>query len=293
MGKVDQIKNYLNRMDNEIKRYYVTLAMAAEYQTLQWAETSLKPEIIVAGIPIFSVQKEGHAASDEILKYRSIGGIFLAHQKGGNRTFKFDALIYGPSRLILLAALQKLLRLGRQIGYPIGDMTWDGWVKYTPQEVAVRQNSIGGYVDNFADFSKAYVPYHRTYPIITDSKIYTNMYLETLVVREDIRLGINCIEVRCAFREYYPPTNIEKTVVEEGKGEDKTTKVYYETWQDPKETLRLKRNDLFLNMVWAARTTTEYYLTKDLQEKEKGKFFIEGAILAATCLPFFGYMGMV
>jgi hypothetical protein len=268
--------------------------MAAEYETLQFAEITLKPEIIIAGIPIYSVQKQGHAASDEMLKYRSIGGIFLAHQKGGNRTFKFDALIYGPSRLLLLAALQKLLKHGRQIGIPLSDIkgfdTWQTPSGYTAEDRAIRQNSISSYVDNEAQLNLSFVPYHRTFPIITDSKIYTNMYLETLVVRENIKLGINCIEVRCAFREYYPPTNIEIRKQNEGTEDEK---LYYDTWLDPKETLRLKRNDLFLNMVWATRTTVKHFLTKDLQEKERGKFFIEGAILAATCIPFFGYMGMV
>jgi len=275
-------------MDEQVKRYYITMGLAAQYTAMQWADTRLKPEIIVAGIPIYSVQREGHAASDEILKYRSIGGIFLAHQKGGNRTFKFDALIYGPSRLMLLGALQQLLRHGRQTGLPIDELSWDSYQKYTAKDVAVRQNAIGAYVDNWEQVMASYVPYHRTFPIITDSKIYTNMYLETLVSREDIRLGINCIEIRCAFREYYPPTDVE--IKESGEG--KKEKYYYETWIDPEKAIRLKRQDLSINFAWAVRKFAEFFLNREIHEKEEAKYVIEGAILGATCIPFFAYMRM-
>jgi len=184
---------------------------------------------------------------------------------------------------MLLAALQKLLRFGRQVGLPVSDIVWDYWKDYSAKQIAVRQNSIGGYVDSWEDLQKSDVPYHRTFPIITESKIYSNMYLETLVIKEDIRLGINCIEVRCAFREYYPPTDIQIDTPEEGA---KDQKWYYETWQDTDIMMRTKRTDLMLNFIWATRTVVKGYLTPDLQEKERNKYFIEGAILAATCVPF-------
>ena len=74
---------------------WITMLMA-EYLQLRQTDNDnsgnyKRPEIIVAGIPIWGLGRIGHALSDEILKYRSTGGFFMAHQKGSKETFKFTA----------------------------------------------------------------------------------------------------------------------------------------------------------------------------------------------------------
>ena len=110
------------------RRYAWTTMLAKQYIAmtgrgqLPWAEpVQHAPDIIIAGIPVWNVNKIGHASSDEILKYRSMGGVFLAHQKGGKHTFKFTAHFFGPIRYILTKLLEGILILGSESAEKIGE----------------------------------------------------------------------------------------------------------------------------------------------------------------------------
>ena len=118
MSKVEQMKKIIGDNTN---RYWAVFGMAAEFLALQLAPTTYQPDAIIAGLPIYHMQHEGHAASDEMLKYRSMGTIFLAHQKGGKRTFKCTLLIQGPARLYVLMFLQFLQKAGIQENITLSD----------------------------------------------------------------------------------------------------------------------------------------------------------------------------
>ena len=117
--------------DNSV-RYLTAFSLASEFLALQLAPTTYQPDCMIAGLPVYNVQHEGHAASDETLKYRSMGTVFLAHQKGGKRTFKCTLLIQGPARLYVLWYLQYLQRRGLQENIVLSD-----FIKKTGAEVEI------------------------------------------------------------------------------------------------------------------------------------------------------------
>ena len=211
-------KLLLKNMYEEHKRYLWAGSLASAFMGLRATIPELAPEIILGGIPIYNIQRQGHAASDELLKYRSMGGVFLAHQKGGNRTFIFTVKAFGPFRLALIRVLEELQWKGKEDKGMVQDISevndilsyageTDKLAKIDGQTTR-STNLITSYTAEYDEYLEEEYVYHKTIPIITDSKIYTNMYLETLVYREDVRLGMNCMEIRCAFRQYLPPTNV-------------------------------------------------------------------------------------
>jgi len=327
------VKVMMKDFYKKYKRYLWTASLAASYQTLKMGLPDIAPEIILGGIPIYTVQKQGHAASDEMLKYRAMGGVFLAHQKGGNRTFHFTARIFGPQRLIIVRILEQLQWGGREISQNIGDqvgteldvkdvLTYAG-DKDDLQAVGIpaakSPNVITSYTSSYKGYLEKEFGYHKTIPIITDSKIYTNMYLETLVYREDVRLGLNCIEVRCAFRQYLPPTNInimsdlydpvlqesinQAIVINQLENSQNTiledipveihNKYYYQLFISEEELNDFKRNEMIINIMWASRTViNEYFINQNLGQIQRNNYGIELSTLAFLGAGYLAYVGL-
>jgi len=281
---VEKTKNMWDILRENSTRYYKTMAYALEYVGLQLAPTTYQPDSIIAGLPVYNLQHEGHAASDELLKYRSIGTIFLAHQKGGKRTYRCTLLIEGPARLYVLAFLQRLQRLGIQQDLTINEFTTLSGLEIPPSVeepfIPPSANDKIRYIHGYQHVGKEMIAYHKTCPIITDTKIYTNMYLETLRYTEDIKIGAEVMQIDCAFREFIPPMHIRWY-----KGNaDKKERGYFATWLTDEERSALRRIDLLINSMWAFRSYFEETLHPDIQQKQSGQYNIEGAILAVGAL---------
>ena len=291
---VSWFNTYQKVIAKKVKRYAWTALLMTQYLAMKGQGigegTIIKPELIVAGIPVWHVNKLGHAASDEILKYRSMGGIFLAHQKGGKYTFKFTAQIFGPMRLVTYKLLEALQLLGTEESRNVkGELKklktikWVGELKdniINPQDMQ-DAGSLGSPIIDYTrtgGFHKEDYGYHRTFPIITETRIYTDMYLETLVMRESVKLGKNVIEILCAFRQYMPPTSYQKVEVN-----IQTDRQYYTTFVPDNMRKAFKRLDLILNIGWAAQQTLHDILGQSspdlIYQKEMGKFGWEGTIL--------------
>lgn len=269
-----------------------TLALSQEYAMLRqeqaltvfgaldddWVHHQMRPEIIIAGLPIYSVQHLGHASSDEILKYRSMGGIFLAHQKGGKKTFKFTARMYGPYRYFWYKALEDLLYIGTEEKNPVNKLFEGGNLVTETIKDVQGDSPIIRYVksDEISDQEYAY---HHTYPIITQSRIYMNMYMETLVLNRDVKLGKNVIEVNCAFREYNAPIFYQRS--------DPTSSTYsYYTTYTPLKIMELNRSiENYLNLGWAVGNILQDLANQpDLRRLQKGEIDVEIAQLASIYL---------
>lgn len=264
MGIVDKaraIKSIMNAVKNRIARYVWTGALAAEYLILRElgrnGTLGTKPDLIVGGIPIYYVNREGHASSDEILKYRSIGGIFLAHQKGGKHTFKFTALLFGPQRFIIVKLLEGLLFYGTESLKKVMNLTKGGGIgsiSWTDEEQGVLKTAdlLGGpgaplvEYSKHGDFENQEYAYHHTYPIITQSKIYTDMYMETFVTKESTKIGLRAIEVDCSFRQYLEPTHYQKS-----EASEEQKKKYYSAYVDPSQLAGMTFLDHAINLAWA------------------------------------------
>ena len=67
-------------------------------------------DVMVGTVPFYSAQKLERGISDRILKYRAIGDVFLAHQRGATDTLRVDMTLFGPYRgwyLLYLLSLQQ------------------------------------------------------------------------------------------------------------------------------------------------------------------------------------------
>ena len=263
------------------KRYASVAIMAAEYIGLQLAPIKYKPDAIIAGLPVYHTQKEGHAASDEVLKYRSMGTIFLAHQKGGKRTFKCTLRIHGPARLYVLSFFQALQKNGVQENIALNQFNFKEPFDTKKEEEPFTNPTVNSKIRYMSGYDKQgdeMIAYHKTIPIITDTKIYSNMYLETLRYTEDIKIGKETFDIDLAFREFIPPLHVKWFPGDEKKKQ----KGYFTTWITDEERSALRRVDLMTNMFWASRPIINVF-TQDIEieQKQTGRYAIEGSILSA------------
>lgn len=277
MSEAEQsAKNKWKIWKEKNKRHVRTVALMAEYVALRLAPVRFKPDVILAGLPVYNIQREGHAASDELLKYRSMGTLFLAHQKGGKRTFKCTLKIQGPARLFVLSFLQRLQRTGIQTNPTLDDTFGSTEVltgEQTTEFVPPTTNAKIRYIQGYKKIGLEQVADHRTFPIITNTKVYTNMYLETLRYVEDIKMGADAMEIDCAFREFIPPMH----VLWYKGNKDKKHKGYFTTFVTDEERDALRRRDLVLNTVWALRTMVSDM--QKLEQKQARQYAIEMSIL--------------
>lgn len=260
-GKVGALKAF---MKNTIldKRNLAVYAMASQFLAMsQFPIGNLKPDLIIGFIPVYNVNKLGHASSDDVLKYRAMGGVFLAHQKGGRQTFHLRAKLIGPQRFLLLKALETLQMVGGEAAKKVSGLSGgSGLLKTLGNEgkvldySTVRKTKDKTPVTDYTgrgEFKDQEYAYHTTYPIITPTRIYTDMYMETLVMREDIRMGKDVIEVQCAFRQYNPPTTFQRTPISGAQENfDPEHKRFYRVFRLDHEIKNYQRNDLFLNVAW-------------------------------------------
>lgn len=301
---LDWFTRYQVVIAKKIKRYTWTGLLMTEYLALRGLTgegVQIKPEIIVAGIPVWHINKLGHAMSDEILKYRSMGGIFLAHQKGGKQTFHFTARIFGPMRFVTYKLLEALQLLGSEDAQSVTDLTdvtsvpgldsvdleWiDQKGNIVDVEGRLEAGALGSPLIDWtrqSEFANEEYAFHRTFPIITDTKIYTDMYLETLVARENVKFGKNVLEIECAFRQFTAPIYFQKTVPnEEG------SRKYYSTFIPKDLMIAIERIENVINILWAGLMTFYYEvgeLRPDLMyQKPYGKDEKEGTNLIMTMI---------
>lgn len=277
----EKTKNIWKKLKEKEWRYLWTTALMAEYVALRLAPTRFRPDIMLAGLPIYHVQREGHAASDELIKYRSMGTIYLAHQKGGKRTFKCTLKIQGPTRLFVLAFLQRLQKTGVQENPTLTDTMGTTEVAEGERKVpfvSPTTNAKIRYIQGYEGIGKEQVAYHKTFPIITDTKVYTNMYLETLRYVEDIKIGVETMEIDCAFREFIPPMH----VLWYKGNKEKNQKGYFTTYMTDDERDALRRRDLVLNIAWGMKTL--FSETVNLEQKQVGQYVIESLVLATGAM---------
>jgi len=161
-----------------------------------------QPAAILAGIPLGSVSELSHAMSDRILKFRSTGGIFLAHQEGGENTLKIEGKAFGRNRFLFLTMLDFLFSYGQA---KVVDLFTDfikGSVSSIPMLTTslLTQDAWKPIRESATD--TGIEERHLTFPVVTRTKIYTNMYIETYEFIESIENGMNCVTYNIFLRKY-------------------------------------------------------------------------------------------
>jgi len=178
--------------------------------------SGIKPAVVLAGMPLPSIQEISHAISDRDLQYRATGGIFLAHQEGGEQSLRIKGKAFGLNRYVFLAMLDLLFLYGssrivdhfKDVITGTASLVSDtcGWAEPVPSTDPWSKLDI-------YNLDEGKEEAHLTFPIITRTKIYTNMYIETYEFTESIENGMNCVTYSIFFRKYLPqyPYKFQKT----------------------------------------------------------------------------------
>lgn len=206
----------------------------------------IKPSAVVAGIPLPSVDELSHGISDREVRYRANGGVFLAHQSGGNESLRIVGKAWGVNRFLFLNMLGLLFLWGSSttidvlksaapsllsIG-PAAPVAGSGWP--FPSAAADRLKSITR--DPWVQFKKEnlkenYKEQHLTFPVVTRDRVYISMYIETYSWRQRLdKEGRKMVEYTIFFRKYEPELEREYGIIvippKRPSGAQKTIAVY-------------------------------------------------------------------
>lgn len=217
-------------------------------------EARIKPAAVIGGIPLGTVTELSHAMSDRTLKFRSRGGIFLAHQEGGEQTLRITGLAWGPNRFWFLVMLDFLFLYGQASTHDMfakglidGNLVTKDIVKDVIPEDKIK-------IDPWAkidrdDLEDGIEESHLTFPIVTRNRVYNNMYIETYDYREAVEIGRNVIEYTLFFRKYIPPIRYKYIAVQQ-EGRDHSTKIVHYYREDGEDIVgrRLGKLDLFTDL---------------------------------------------
>lgn len=190
------------------------------------------PDIVVGTIPFYSAQRLERGMSDRILKYRAIGDIFLAHQRGSTDTLRVDITLFGPYRNFYLLYLLSLQQKGEGQLKNLESLTTSVTAPVAPLPTDVIKIPKSG---------KIQYESHTTYPLITQTSIMLDMFLQTLEWGQTKDTGgSTIIKVTLLFRKHIDPLGY--TVFKE------TDKVGYLNYGDLQSERR--RKELLLDTIW-------------------------------------------
>jgi len=227
----------------------------------------IKPSAVIGGIPLGTVEELSHGISDRDVRYRANGGIFLAHQDGGNESLRIVGKAYGPNRFIFLNMLDLLFLYGSSTRIDLLKLQSEAAKSSPPfhyytdfsqlENLPVNKNSVVvtrpdgtiATVDvarrveannqaweefDLKNISTGYHDKHLTFPVITKHRIYLSMYIETYSWRQSVdRTGQKQVEYTIFFRKYDPEPKYEfKKMVFPSRGGSVRTKVVYRQKDD-------------------------------------------------------------
>ena len=222
-------------------------------------EARVKPAAVISGIPLGTVTELSHGLSNRELKFRAKGGIFLAHQEGGDQTLRITGKAWGPNRYWFLVMLDFLFLYGQASTH---DMFTKSLRESNLTNVSLKEDDVPiGTIGrspwakiDLNDVEDGIEESHLTFPVVTRNRVYGNMYIETYDYRESIELGMNVIEYVLFFRKYLPATRYKfATVLQE---DDKNLELeeiwYYHEDEEDTTTRRLHQIDLMTDLGFSA-----------------------------------------
>jgi len=256
--KVNKIKDKITKKFSEYKsRIYNGLEMYS------WIDTALiprmalmgsksAPAMIVGFLPLTSLYYVERARSDRVLKIRAVGGVFLAHQEGGNDTLVVKGIFTGITRQIWLLFLQYLQKYGENASINARLSQMRGLLPSFGDIVGGGERSIkdiknfveGGEDTGIIDQEIYSFEYHKTFTIVTGTDILMDMYLQTLQFENKVENGRHVIKYTCIFQKYIKPSYFFMTK----KGEEKTDPLTYK--QKTGETGYYKAKEELIDGVW-------------------------------------------
>jgi len=191
------------------------------------------PDIVIGAMPFFCVQRIERGLSDRLLKYRAIGDIFLAHQRGATDTLRVDMMLTGPYRNYYLQYLLSLQQTG--------ETTLKTLEKLEGSPKAIAEDVLAGDVVSIPEKGKVTYESHITFPIITQTAIMLDMFLQTIEWHhEKDRGGQEIIYTHLLFRKHIDPKGYKVFENNHNKGY-----LDYGVLQEER-----KRKELFLDTAW-------------------------------------------
>ena len=197
---------------------------------------NLIAEVLVGPIPLYSVQSMERSRSDRIVKYRAIGDVFLAHQKGTKDSLRVDGILVGPMRNLIIAYLLSLQQRGEERLKELEALNQDK-VNISVNE-NIPKNKNKSTVEMYAK--------HETFPIITQTSIMLDMYLQTIEWNESVENGTQCIKYHLLFRKYIEPKGWEAM-----SPDKKDMNMYNELYNETYSVRR--RKELYYDIAWKAK----------------------------------------
>lgn len=180
----------------------------------------IKPAAVLAGIPLGTVEELSSALSDRVLKYRATGGIFLAHQDGGNESLRIICKAWGKDRYMFLILLDFIFLYGQSKSLDMFSKLKSNPFTEVATVMSKQQlKETAKIVNPWTRFKEENVDegreeYHMTFPIVTKNRIFSSMYLETYDIVESVNKGMNMLTVTLFLRKYRPPYPLQLATVQ-------------------------------------------------------------------------------
>ena len=261
LGSVGTIMGYvINKNWKSFKsregRMYLT-NLATNISTIMWDIQKFyfsnayptRPAVILASIPLGTVTEVSHAMSQRDLKFRAVGGVFLADQEGGEESLRIVGKAWGKNRFVFLQMLDTLFLYGssksidlytEHLKSPLGQTL----PHISEEELVVTTDPWNEF--NKDSISEGVASHRSTFPVITRQKIYTNMFIETYEYTESVENGIDVVEYVLFLRKYVPTPPMQFDKVETGEDSDMKTKYYYKVDNEDHFYNTTKKLDLLL-----------------------------------------------
>ena len=249
---VDKLKQI--RTTNVITNLTIVSTVLARYYITN--KKRIKPAAVLAGIPLGTVEELSMALSDRIVKYRATGGIFLAHQDGGNESLRIICKAWGLSRYIFLIMLDFLFLYGSakilDLFQGLNPFGTSGLQPGAEQADLISRDELGKLTEvknpwhqfDILNKDEGREQYHSTFPIVTKNRVYTSMYLETYDIVESVNTGKNVLTVTLFLRKYRPPYPLELVTVLEDKKKKSRRTSYYRSVKVQDESVYTKLKSL-------------------------------------------------
>jgi len=216
----------------------------------------IKPAAVIAGIPLGTLRELSHGISDREVRYRANGGVFLAHQSGGNESLRIIGYAWGPNRFIFLNMLEFLFIYGSSsIQDMLAESGTAGFWKQQPLVHTYGQPMSSEFLGTdpweeakLENISEGYREQHMTFPVVTKNRIYLSMYIETYSWRQRIdEEGRKRIEYTIFFRRYEPMEEFEYGEVKIPPREEGEAPTYIQVYRD-----RTKKENPIIYSPWKA-----------------------------------------
>ena len=150
------------------------------------------PEIMIGFVPIDNVGRVEAAISDSKVKYRAIGDVFLAHQEGSLDSLRIDGMLTGPLKTMFLNGLLTLQYAGAN---DLKKIPSSGIQPLDPTSDVFKRGDVDPYIES-----------HMTFPIITRSGIFLDMYIQTLEWHQEVmETGKDGISYHILLRKFVEP----------------------------------------------------------------------------------------